>query len=235
MFVLGALTGLKLEWKSPPRDAQAVGWREALRRIGALAAPAAAIAVLALPIDALAAPHIAPLLASMLLAVPLAVLSSHPKIGAALRGLRMLWVPDERRPARTLLRALEQRGFADLVPLAEPVPPRVFAPARGWATARAQRIGLALATAGTAFAVALTPEYAVTPELPISLDRPSEIASVLPMVQLPTLMSVATTPTKRLRAIRDERPARMIDDAVRERAREAVQRTLLSEDLFDPA
>jgi membrane glycosyltransferase len=234
-FVLGTLTGIKLEWKSPPRDAQAIGWRDALRRIGMLALPAGLLALLALPSDALSAPHLVPLMAAMLLAVPLAVLTSHPGFGTALRRLRMLWVPEERRPSRTLQRAIEQRGFADLVPLAAATPPRVFAPARhGWGT-RAQRMGLALATAGTAFAVALTPEYAVTPELPISLDRPGQMAQVQPAVELPTLMSSSTAPTKRLRAVRDERPARMIDDALRQRALDAVQRTLLLDELSEPA
>jgi membrane glycosyltransferase len=235
-FVLGTLTGIKLEWKSPPRDAQAIGWREALRRIGLLALPAGLLALLALPSDALSAPHLLPLMAAMLLAVPLAVLTSHPGFGSALRRLRMLWVPEERRPSRTLQRAIEQRGFADLVPLAAATPPRVFAPARhGWGT-RAQRMGLALATAGTAFAVALTPEYAVTPELPISLDRPNAMAQALPAMELPALMSASSTPVKRLRVSRDERPARMIDDAVRQRARDAVERsTLIDDELSEPA
>ncbi len=235
-FVLGTLTGLRLEWKSPPRDAQAIGWREALRRVGLLAAPVALLALLALPSDALTAPHLMPLLASMLLAVPLAVLSSQPGFGSALRRVRMLWVPEERRPPRALQRAIEQRGFADLVPLAEPAPPRVFAPARVWRGARAQRMSMALATAGTACAVALTPQYAVTPELPISLDRPSELAmlSTEPAaVQLPAMILAIDTPAKRPRAT-PERPARMIDDAVRQRALDAVQRSLIEDDL-EPA
>ena len=29
LFVVVALTGLKLDWKSPPREAAAVSWREA--------------------------------------------------------------------------------------------------------------------------------------------------------------------------------------------------------------
>ena len=41
-FVLGALTGLQLDWKSPPREAAAVAWRDAMARIGMLALPALA-------------------------------------------------------------------------------------------------------------------------------------------------------------------------------------------------
>jgi membrane glycosyltransferase len=231
-FVLGTLTGLRLEWKSPPRDAQAIGWREALRRIGLLAAPAVVLALLALPSDALSAPHLAPLLAALVLAVPLAVLSSHPSIGAALRRLRMLWVPEERRPPRTLQRATEQRGFADLVPLPAAQPPRVFAPV--WRGARVQRMGAALATVATVCAVALTPKYAVTPEVPVSLERPSELAQALPSMEMPRLM-LATDAPKRPRAARELRPARMIDDALRQRARDAVQRSLGADDSSEPS
>jgi len=75
----------------------------------------------------------------------------------------MLWVLDERRPPRALRRAVEQRGFADLMPLPAPQPPRVFAPVDG---IRAHRAGMALAGAVTALLVTLTPQHAATPELP---------------------------------------------------------------------
>jgi membrane glycosyltransferase len=234
-FVIGTLTGLRLEWKSPPRDATAIGWQDALRRIGTLAAPAGVLAVLALPADALSAPHLAPLLAALLLAVPLAVLSSHPSVGAALRGVRMLWVPEERRPPLTLRRAIEQRGFADLVPLPTTTPPRVFAPVRAWHSQRAQRFSLAMGSAAVVLFVALTPRYAVTPELPISLDEKKELYSALPAIELPSLMMASDSPRKPLRTLREQKPARMIDEALRQRARDAVQRTLTTEDVSDPA
>ena len=241
-FVVGTLTGLRLEWKSPPRDATAIGWGDALRRVGLLAAPAALAAMLALPSDSLSAPHLAPLLAALLLAVPLAVLSSHPSIGTALRSMRMLRVPEEHRPPLTLRRALEQRGFTDLVPLPTlpPVaqPPRVFAPAQALRSPRMQRLGLALGSAAVAMFVALTPRYAVTPELPVSLDRPTSLYSSLPAVELPSMMMmVSDGPRRPMRTTLRERPARMIDEAVRQRARDAVQRTLsvVDDDVSDPA
>jgi membrane glycosyltransferase len=234
-FVIGTLTGLRLEWKSPPRDAAAIGWGDALRRVGLLAVPAALLAVLALPSDALSAPHIVPLLAALLLAVPLAVLSSHPSIGAALRGMRMLRVPEEHRPPLTLRRAIEQRGFADLVPLPSAQPPRVYAPAQALRSPRVQRFSLAMGSAAVAMFVALTPRYAVTPELPVSLERQTSLYSALPAaVQLPSLMMASDSPRRTARAVREQRPARMIDEAVRQRARDAVQRTLSIEDVFDP-
>jgi membrane glycosyltransferase len=243
-FVIGTLTGLRLEWKSPPRDATAIGWRDAMRRVGLLAAPVGLVAVLALPSDALSAPHLMPLLAAMLLAVPLAVLTSHPSIGAALRRVHMLWVPEERRPPLTLRNALAQRGFADLVPLPTlpPMaqPPRVFAPAHGLRSQRVQRFGLAMGSAAVAMFVALTPRYAVTPEMPVSLERQIELYSTLPTVQLPSLMLAGDDGPRKpmmMRTVRNEtRPARMIDEALRQRARDAVQRSLTIDDvLSDPA
>jgi len=233
-FVLGTLTGLRLEWKSPPRDATAIGWGDALRRIGLLAAPAGALAVLALPTDALSAPHLVPLLAALLLAVPLAVLGSHPSVGAALRGMRMLWVPEERRPPLTLRRAIEQRGFTDLVPLPSSTPPRVFASVRPWHSQAGHRFSLAMGSAAVVLFVALTPRYAVTPELPISLDEKKDTYSALPAIEMPSMMLAGDSPRKPARTLR-ERPARMIDEAVRQRARDAVQRTLSTEEATDPA
>uniref|UniRef100_UPI00372CF271 glucans biosynthesis glucosyltransferase MdoH n=1 Tax=Piscinibacter sakaiensis TaxID=1547922 RepID=UPI00372CF271 len=52
LFVAVALTGLRLDWKSPPREAQAIGWREAWRRGGRVSvgvAAAMALAALLIP------------------------------------------------------------------------------------------------------------------------------------------------------------------------------------------
>ncbi len=237
VFVVGTLTGLRLEWKSPPRDASAVGWGDALRRIGMLAAPVGLLAAFALPSSALSAPHLAPLLAALLLAVPLAVLSSQPSVGAALRRLRVLWVPEECRPPLTLRHAIEQRGFADLVPLPIATPPRVFAPARSWHSPRLQRVGMALGSVAVALFVIVTPRYAATPELPVSLQKAAGLVAAMPTVQLPSLMLAGESAPKPVRAVRGEptRPARMIDDAVRQRAREALLRMTSVEEALDPA
>jgi membrane glycosyltransferase len=239
-FVMGTLTGLRLDWKSPPREAQSLSWRDAARRLGLLAAPVVALAVLALPLGALSAPHVLPLLAALVLAVPLAVLSSHPRIGGALRAVRMLWVPEERRVPRTLQRASEQRSFADLVPLRSTTPPRLHAPAYASRRLSTQRLGLALGSAATALFIALAPGHAITPELPATVRVQMELQAALQALPVvveapkPVMLSVDTS-NKRPRAVR-ERPARMIDDAVRQRALDAVQRMTTSDDLyFEPA
>ena len=57
VFVVGALTGLRLDWKSPSREAAAVAWRDALARIGVLALPALGLALLVWCCSAAASMH----------------------------------------------------------------------------------------------------------------------------------------------------------------------------------
>lgn len=100
LFVLGALTGLKLEWKSPSRDAVDIGWREAMGRFGPGAL--AAVAALALLAPSQGAPiAVLPLLLPLVFAAPLAVWTSRVGPGAWLRMRGWLLVPGESRaPAR---------------------------------------------------------------------------------------------------------------------------------------
>ena len=125
-FVLGALTGLRLDWKSPPREAAAVAWRDAMSRIGVFALPALALALLMLLLhDAdLAAPHLAPLLLPLLLAVPFTVWSGGVSAGRRLQRAGWLSVPEERLPPRALQRGAHKRGFDDLMPPAARSPCR---------------------------------------------------------------------------------------------------------------
>ena len=228
-FVLGPLVGLRVDWKSPPRAAHALRWRDAARRIGVLAAPIAALAFIALPSGQWTSPHAIALLAPLLLAVPLAVLASHPGVGAALRRVRLLLVPEEQAPPRTLLRAVEQRGFIDLVPLAlEPVRvPVAHALQRSLAW---RRSGVALASVALCSAVALTPRPATTPEWTAAMSAEAAMRSTLAALEEEDTASEArssaeTPPIRRMRTV-SQRPARMIDEAVRERARDAVRRSI---------
>jgi hypothetical protein len=121
-----------------------------------------------------------------------------------------------------------------LAPLPTVTPPRVFAPLRAWRSQSAQRFSLALGSAAVAVFVTLTPRYAVTPELPVSLEQQQAGYATRPTIELPSLMMASDSPRRAVRTLR-ERPARMIDEALRQRARDAVQRTLITEDVSDPA
>jgi membrane glycosyltransferase len=96
LFVLVALTGWKLDWKSPARDDSALHWRDAARSLGGAGALALA-ALWAIAVsghDALAW-RIAPLLLPLALAVPLVVWSSRSTVGRVLRHVGLLLTPEE--------------------------------------------------------------------------------------------------------------------------------------------
>lgn len=105
LFVLVALTGWKLEWKSPPREAIGISWGDATRRL----APMTGVVVLqgsglaALQLDALV--WIVPVALPLLVAVPFAVLTSHVAFGGWARSRRMLLIPEESRSPQVLRRA----------------------------------------------------------------------------------------------------------------------------------
>jgi membrane glycosyltransferase len=105
LFVLVALTGLKLEWKSPPREAAAISWRAAAARLfpmtGVIGLLAAAIAW----VDPGALLLLAPVALPLLLAVPLAVFTSHVSLGGWMRERGLLLIPEESRSPAVLRRA----------------------------------------------------------------------------------------------------------------------------------
>ncbi|GAB4554505.1 MAG: glucans biosynthesis glucosyltransferase MdoH [Rhizobacter sp.] len=105
VFVVVALTGLKLDWKSPPREANDIGWADALQRFGLISSVVAAIAVGVLWLQPQASLWLAPMGLPLLLAVPLAVLTSRSALGQRLLANRLLLTPEEHSAPRVLRRA----------------------------------------------------------------------------------------------------------------------------------
>ena len=105
MFVFVALTGIKLDWRSPPREANDVLWREALERFGSISAIVGALAIVALARHAGALLWLAPVGVPLLLSVPLVVLTSRVSLGEQLRGQGLLITPEELRAPAVLRRA----------------------------------------------------------------------------------------------------------------------------------
>ena len=105
LFVVVALTGIKLDWKSPPREATAVPWREAAARLlpmsGIVAVLAAAVAL----VDASALVWLMPVGLPLLLAIPMAVVTSQIALGSAMRERSYLLIPEESRSPAVLRRA----------------------------------------------------------------------------------------------------------------------------------
>jgi membrane glycosyltransferase len=105
VFVIGTLTGLKLEWKSPPREASALPWRDAARPLLPLSLAAAAVLALVSALDADAALWLAPVALPLLAAVPLVVFSARVGPGRALRRAGLLLTPEETAVAAELRQA----------------------------------------------------------------------------------------------------------------------------------
>jgi len=212
LYVLGALSGLKLQWKSPPRAANALGWSDALSRVGVLVALPLALGWGLM--RRAAAFSLEPMLLPWLLAVPLTVLTGHPRSARAAARLGLLRTPEESAPPRPLLRAGEHAGFADLgaAPRVDAMPPR------------SRRGALPVTvTAAIAVLVAAMPRPGVAPELPPQWRAGNEVVLSAYWVE-----PAPAAPAPRKRVVRS-RPARMIDDAVRQRALDAVHRSLASD------
>jgi membrane glycosyltransferase len=105
LFVVVALTGLKLDWKSPPREANDIGWADALRRFGPISLAVAAVATLLLVWQPQAALWLMPMGLPLLLAVPLIVLTSRSGLGQRLLANRLLLTPEEHSAPQVLRRA----------------------------------------------------------------------------------------------------------------------------------
>jgi membrane glycosyltransferase len=105
VFVVVALTGLKLDWKSPPREANDIGWRDAVQRFGFVSAVVAGTATLVLWLQPHAILWLTPMGLPLLLAVPLAVLTSRSGLGQRLLAKRLLLTPEEHSAPHVLRRA----------------------------------------------------------------------------------------------------------------------------------
>jgi len=136
-FVLAAATGWKLKWRSPPREAEATAWREALRLHGPHALMAVAwLAAAAVELGARDVLWLLPVLLPLLAALPLSVAGSLPSLGARLRTWGLFAVPEElwtpailRRAQRYAERGVAPMGFVHAV--AEPAIARPVSGAMG--------------------------------------------------------------------------------------------------------
>ena len=105
LFVAVAMTGLKLEWKSPPREAAAVPWKHALQQLAPMSLVIAVLAVGIALIDASALIWLLPVGLPLLLAIPMTVLTSQVGVGTAMRAQHYLLIPEETRSPAVLRRA----------------------------------------------------------------------------------------------------------------------------------
>ncbi|WP_049765669.1 glucans biosynthesis glucosyltransferase MdoH [Rhodoferax ferrireducens] len=105
LFVVVALTGLKLEWKSPPREAAAVPWRYALAQLAPMSLVIAVLAGGVAVIDPLALVWLLPVGLPLLLSIPMTVVTSRVGLGTAMRAQHYLLIPEETKSPTVLRRA----------------------------------------------------------------------------------------------------------------------------------
>lgn len=105
LFVVVAMTGLKLDWKSPPREAAAVPWKHALQQLAPMSLVIVALAAGIALIDASALIWLLPVGLPLLLSIPMTVLTSKVGVGSAMRAHNYLLIPEETRSPAVLRRA----------------------------------------------------------------------------------------------------------------------------------
>ena len=110
LFVVVALTGLKLEWKSPPREAAAVPWSAALQQLAPMSGVIVVLAAGIAMIDASALIWLLPVGLPLLLAIPMTVLTSQVGVGTAMRKQNYLLIPEESKSPAVLRRAWLHAG-----------------------------------------------------------------------------------------------------------------------------
>jgi membrane glycosyltransferase len=125
-FVLGALTGWSVQWKSPSREDAETTWGEALRRHGLHTLLGLAWAALVYGLDPSFLWWLLPVVGALLLSIPVSVYTSRVSLGKAARRAGLFVIPEELDPPEELRAAHAARpgaaplpGFAEAV--ADPV------------------------------------------------------------------------------------------------------------------
>jgi membrane glycosyltransferase len=103
-FVIEALTGLRVHWKSPPREDSETTWAEAARRHGAHTVFGIAWGVGIYWLESAYTWWLLPVVGALALSIPISVYSSRVSLGRALRRAGMFIIPEETEPPRELRR-----------------------------------------------------------------------------------------------------------------------------------
>ena len=116
-FVLAALTGLGVHWKSPPREDAQTTWGEAVRRHGAHTILGGVWVAAIYWLDSSYAWWLVlPVVGPLTLSIPISVYSSRVSIGRLLRRARLLRIPEESDPPGELRFLREHAGRVTAAP-----------------------------------------------------------------------------------------------------------------------
>ena len=101
-FVLAALMGIEVKWKSPQRDFSETTWKDAFMRHGGQTVFGIIWTLFVLWLDPLFLLWLWPIVGALMLSIPVSVITSKVGLGrAAFRG-RMFLIPEESNPPREL-------------------------------------------------------------------------------------------------------------------------------------
>jgi len=144
-FVITALCGWTVQWKSPPRQSEDTTWRDALRYHGLHTLFGLAWAAVVYWLNPAYLWWLLPVMGALIISIPISVYSSRVSLGRRLRGDGFFLIPEESQPPSELRRTRDvvQRaaplpGFVDAV-----VDPMINALAGAFAPARYKRSGTA--------------------------------------------------------------------------------------------
>jgi membrane glycosyltransferase len=116
-FVLAALTGLSVPWKSPPREDAQTTWGEGIRRHGAHTLFAGAWAAAVYWLDSSYTWWLLlPVVGALMLSIPISVYSSRVSLGRRLRRAGLLLIPEETEPPDELRAARAYAGRDERLP-----------------------------------------------------------------------------------------------------------------------
>lgn len=121
-FVASALLGLRIQWKSPPREDSETGWIEALRRHGLHTLIGLVWAGFVYWLDPSFLWWLLPVVGAIVLSIPISVFTSRIRSGKGLRRAGLLVIPEEVHPpvelqdtARRFAATPEPPDFVDAV------------------------------------------------------------------------------------------------------------------------
>jgi membrane glycosyltransferase len=121
-FVIEALTGLRVHWKSPPREDSETTWAEAARRHGLHTVLGIGWGFGIYWLESAYTWWLLPVVGALALSIPISVYSSRVSLGRALRRARVFVTPEETEPPRELRRmrahvaaAADMPRFVDVI------------------------------------------------------------------------------------------------------------------------
>ena len=97
-FVIAALSGWRLQWKSPPREDAETSWAQAVRRHGAQTLLGAAWATGVYWLNPAVLWWLMPVAGALIISIPLSVYTSRSSLGRLAREAGLLFIPEEMRP-----------------------------------------------------------------------------------------------------------------------------------------